>query len=258
MSWDASGHASPVILSILASGRDLLKTSERLVFDTLCLRARLRGDLCRRFSFALDLRFALCADGGDGLGRRQFFRQHVACGGTSQGQGRCVVEDTFMATKSPIRTAGWRMPAARTLRNMCAQELAYTRSILDPLPGRDADPSAAVAASFHRHHRHAAGRRALLFLYPPRGHSEPAGAAGARRPAWQRPRRWSTRTRCPPMARSLSTGGSLPTMASTWPTAPRPAVRRISTLHVIETASGNLLPDTIGQHAHRPGRLEKR
>ena len=66
-------------------------------------------------------------------------------------------------------------------------EMAYTRSILDPLPGRDAIHRAPVAASLYRHDRHAADGRALFSLYPARRQPEPAGAAGARRHSRQRP-----------------------------------------------------------------------
>ena len=83
-------------------------------------------------------------------------------------------------------------------------EMAYTRSLLDPLPGRDRIHERLDAAAFDWHHRNAADRRALLFLYPARRHAEPARASGARRSAWKRPaaggrepdvRRWHGRAR---------------------------------------------------------------
>ena len=43
----------------------------------------------------------------------------------------------FTATRSPILTAGWRMPAVADSQEYVRAEMAYTRSLLDPLPGRD-------------------------------------------------------------------------------------------------------------------------
>ena len=98
-----------------------------------------------------------------------------------------VVDDTLHGHKiaDPYR---WLEDASSPdSQEYVRAEMAYTRSLLDPLPGRDRihDRLAQLLSIGTIGTPQVAGP--LLLLYPARGYAEPAGASGAGRPAWQRP-----------------------------------------------------------------------
>ncbi len=57
-----------------------------------------------------------------------------------------------------------------------AEQLAYTRSVLDKLPGRDQLHTTSGAVAADRQPGRHRGRRRVLLPHPPRRHAEPAGA----------------------------------------------------------------------------------
>jgi prolyl oligopeptidase len=122
------------------------------------------------------------------------------------------------------------------------QELNYTRSILDPLPGRD-KINARLSQLLEIGTVGAPQMGGtVLFLHPPRWQSKPADPLCARGPEWRRPR--------PARRQQVSADG---TVALDWWYASEdgkyvaygtsPSGSEVSTLRVIETATGKLLPD---------------
>ena len=117
---------------------DLLKTFgsgfDTLVGDSLLLPTTREVVMARRFAFALDGCLSV-SDGGDGLGRGQLFPEPDSAAPPKAKVD--IVEETIHGHKiaDPYR---WLEDASSAdSQEYVRQELAYTRSILDPLPGRD-------------------------------------------------------------------------------------------------------------------------
>ncbi len=126
------------------------------------------------------------SDGCTGVGGGRFRFHHAASRGRPRSRWMWS-KRPFMGTRLPIPIAGWKMRTVRIRRLMCGTRWLTPAACSIRCRGATASTQRLTAAAFDWHDRHAAGRRALLLLYPPRGHAEPAGAAGARRPAWKRP-----------------------------------------------------------------------
>ncbi len=92
-----------------------------------------------------------------------------------------TVEDTLHGHKIADPYRWLEDPGSADTQEYVRQELAYTRSILDPLPGREQIHQRLTQLSLDRHHRRSANCRKILFLYAARGHAEPARAVRARR-----------------------------------------------------------------------------
>ena len=136
-----------------------------------------------------------------------------------------VVEETIHGHKiaDPYR---WLEDASSAdSQEYVRAEMAYTRSLLDPLPGRD------------RIHERLSQLLAIgtigtpqvagpYFFYIRREGAQNQPVLLVREGLHGKDRRWWMRTRCPPMARSRSTGGSHLTTASTWLMEPPAAALR--------------------------------
>ena len=167
-----------------------------------------------------------------------------------------VVEDTSMATKSPTHIAGWRMPTARTPRNTCARNWRTRAAFSIPCLGVS-DPRAAVAAAsigtigtpqvagpyyFYTRREGTQNQPVLLVREGVHGTDRPLvdankmSADGTVALDW-----WFPSDDGKYVAYGISASGSENT-----------------TLHVIETATGNLLPDTIEHARIAQVGLEKR
>ena len=105
------------------------------------LAGLLAGESCeviyaRRFSFALDCCWFV-SDGWGSVGGGQLRSQYDSARGAAQGQGGYGRQDTIHGHKiaDPYR---WLEDAnSPDSQEYVRAEMAYTRSLLDPLPGRD-------------------------------------------------------------------------------------------------------------------------
>ena len=156
-----------------------------------------------------------------------------------------VVEETIHGHKiaDPYR---WLEDASSAdTQEYVRQELAYTRSILDPLPGRDAIHQRLSQLLSIGTYRHATNRRTLLISILGAKARRTSPCCWCAKACTAQTARWS-------IANQMSADG---TVALDWwfPSDDGKYVAygtsasgsENSTLHLIETATGKLLPDTI-------------